>query len=263
MRLMGYPVGALFDASASLDGVPPEAFASLYSIMQAGGIEDVGQPMQDLVAMLGYGGYGFGVFWCDGDGPGIDAPLHGGVLSSVLEAYAAAGIAQHDPLIHALLTAREPLFWADFADASGAAESQKGRRLFAMAGVKAGASIPVDIAALGCRAALAVAAAPGVTAEAFAENFTRNGWVLRLAAAALGLVCGDKLAASIAGSLSPSEVSVLECLANGKRPREIAEHLGKSEHTIRNQIVSAQNRLGVRTKEQAVAKALRFGLIAP
>jgi DNA-binding CsgD family transcriptional regulator len=65
----------------------------------------------------------------------------------------------------------------------------------------------------------------------------------------------------VAGTLSSSERLVLAALAEGMRPREIAERLGKSEHTIRNQIVSAQQRLGVRTKEGAIAKALRFGLL--
>lgn len=262
---MGFPVGALFDADATLEGVPPEVFGSLYSIMQARGLEEIRHPMQDLIVVLGYGGYGFGVLWNDGDSLGVDAPLHGGVLSAVLPTYLADGAAHSDPLIKALLSAREPLLWAEFYEAFGGDPESRdaARRVFADAGVAAGASIPVDIAALGCRAALAVAAAPGMAHDAFAQRFALNGWVLRLAAAALGLVCGDKLAASIAGNLSPSEIAVLRGLANGQRPREIAGDLGKSEHTIRNQIVSAQTRLGVRTKEQAVAKALRFGLIVP
>lgn len=262
---MGLPVGALFDASATVEGVPPEAFGSLYSIMRARELDEIGQPMQDLVAMLGYGGYGFGVLWNEAGTHGVDIPLHGGVLSGVLPLYVTNGIAQDDPLVLALMTARDPLIWADFAEsmAETAPGRDAARRLFAAAGISAGASIPVDIAALGCRAGLAVAAAPGMTKAAFADAFAMNGWVLRLAAVSLALVCGDKLAARIAGALSPSEVTVLEGLASGERPREIAERLGKSEHTIRNQIVSAQNRLGVRTKEQAVAKALRFGLIVP
>ena len=61
--------------------------------------------------------------------------------------------------------------------------------------------------------------------------------------------------------LTPSEIAVMNALAKGMRPQQIAEELGKSEKTIRNQITSAKARLGARTRDQALSYALGFGLI--
>ena len=58
----------------------------------------------------------------------------------------------------------------------------------------------------------------------------------------------------------------LECLywvMAGKSSTDIAAILGISRHTVDEHIAAACRRLGVRTRTQAVAEALRLGLLSP
>ena len=222
-------------------------------------------PVGRLVAALGYGGFSFGLVW--GDEPLIKGSvgLAGGNLATVVSPYLDADLTARDPVVRLLRRARDPVLWSPFLrnpprGPQGGAMAEIAR-LLEGSGISTGATIPVDVGAAGCRAGLAISSAPGMDIDGFDARFAENGWLLRLAALSLGQALGDTLLARIRVSLSTSEQIVLKALAQGMRPREIAERLGKSEHTIRNQIVSAQQRLGANTKEQAIATALRFGLL--
>jgi len=61
--------------------------------------------------------------------------------------------------------------------------------------------------------------------------------------------------------LSEREVSVLRLVADGCDTSEIAERLSYSERTIKNVIHDVTSRLQLRNRSQAVAYALREGLI--
>jgi pimeloyl-ACP methyl ester carboxylesterase/DNA-binding CsgD family transcriptional regulator len=55
--------------------------------------------------------------------------------------------------------------------------------------------------------------------------------------------------------LTPSESAVLNLLARGLDNRQIAERLGKREKTVRNQVSAIFDKLGVRTRAEAIVKA--------
>jgi pimeloyl-ACP methyl ester carboxylesterase/DNA-binding CsgD family transcriptional regulator len=55
--------------------------------------------------------------------------------------------------------------------------------------------------------------------------------------------------------LTPSEQAVLQLLARGLDNRRIAEQLGKGEKTVRNQVSSIFDKLGVRTRAEAIVFA--------
>jgi len=63
------------------------------------------------------------------------------------------------------------------------------------------------------------------------------------------------------GPLTGREVAVLELLAEGLPHEEIGRRLGISAETVRSHLRKACDRLGATTRTQAVAKALRMGLI--
>ena len=63
------------------------------------------------------------------------------------------------------------------------------------------------------------------------------------------------------GGLSNREVAVLRRVADGLDTREIAQQLSYSERTIKNVIHDVTTRLQLRNRSQAVAYALREGLI--
>ena len=71
-----------------------------------------------------------------------------------------------------------------------------------------------------------------------------------------GFVGVDAVPGLEAWGLTPSERSVLACVAQGLDNRTIALQLGKGEKTVRNQISSIFAKLGVRTRAEAIVRAL-------
>jgi DNA-binding NarL/FixJ family response regulator len=59
--------------------------------------------------------------------------------------------------------------------------------------------------------------------------------------------------------LSPRELEVLRLIADGLRNRAIAERLGISEQTVKNQLTSIVHKLGVNNRTTAVLYAVRHG----
>jgi DNA-binding NarL/FixJ family response regulator len=64
------------------------------------------------------------------------------------------------------------------------------------------------------------------------------------------------------GKLTQREIDVLCLLAEGLQHEEIGRRLGISAETVRTHLRKASDRLGAATRTQAVATALRLGLIA-
>ena len=59
-----------------------------------------------------------------------------------------------------------------------------------------------------------------------------------------------------AGPLTAAEAAVLELLARGLDNHAIAQQLGKSEKTVRNQVSTIFDKLGVRTRAEAIVQAI-------
>lgn len=66
---------------------------------------------------------------------------------------------------------------------------------------------------------------------------------------------------SPSGKLTQRELDVLGLLAEGLQHEEIGRRLGISSETVRTHLRKASDRLGASTRTQAVATALRLGLI--
>lgn len=67
---------------------------------------------------------------------------------------------------------------------------------------------------------------------------------------------------SRSSSLTERELEVLRLLADGLRHEEIGKRLGIGSETVRTHLRKASDRLGAATRTQAVATALRQGLIS-
>jgi DNA-binding NarL/FixJ family response regulator len=65
-----------------------------------------------------------------------------------------------------------------------------------------------------------------------------------------------------AQTLTPRELEVLGLLADGLAHDEIAQRLGIGSETVRTHVRKASSRLGASTRTQAVATAIRLGLIS-
>ncbi|MFL5963829.1 MAG: response regulator [Gaiellaceae bacterium] len=67
---------------------------------------------------------------------------------------------------------------------------------------------------------------------------------------------------TVGKTLTQRELDVLALLAEGLRHEDIGQRLGISSETVRTHLRKASDRLGASTRTQAVATAMRLGLIA-
>lgn len=66
-----------------------------------------------------------------------------------------------------------------------------------------------------------------------------------------------------AAGLTPAEVAILDLVAEGLDNRAVAERLGKSEKTVRNQLSVVFSKLGVHSRAQAIVVALAGREVSP
>ena len=83
-----------------------------------------------------------------------------------------------------------------------------------------------------------------------------------------GLVCArvrtlvrEARVTGATASLTPREVEVLRFAAEGKSNKEIAQQLGIWLQTIKSHLHNAYEKLGVKTRREAVARAVRIGVL--
>ena len=62
-------------------------------------------------------------------------------------------------------------------------------------------------------------------------------------------------------ALTDRELDVLQRLAHGRSTREVADEMGVSDETVKSHVKQIFRKLGVRDRTQAVAEALRRGLV--
>ena len=67
----------------------------------------------------------------------------------------------------------------------------------------------------------------------------------------------------VASPLSARQVEIIDCVAKGMTNDQVARLLGVSASTVKNHLYTACRRLGAASRSQAVAEAIRLGLIAP
>jgi len=117
---------------------------------------------------------------------------------------------------------------------------------------------------LGARAVLARDAQPAeITA---AVEAAAAGLVVLDAAGAESLLAhlpalGRAVARPGAETLTPREIEVLGLLAEGEGNKQIARHLGISEHTVKFHVGSILAKLGAGSRTEAVTLGVRLGLI--
>ena len=71
----------------------------------------------------------------------------------------------------------------------------------------------------------------------------------------------DETAEGVFSPLTPREIEILDCVAQGNSNKEIAFSLGISDQTVKNHITSILRKLAVNDRTQAVIYALKHGWI--
>ncbi|BCJ88553.1 response regulator transcription factor [Effusibacillus dendaii] len=77
----------------------------------------------------------------------------------------------------------------------------------------------------------------------------------------IGETVGSPVRIARKGSLSKREIEVLQRMSDGDSIKGMAVEMGISEYTVREYIQSAMRKMGVQHRAQAVAEAIRHGMI--
>ena len=225
----------------------------LFDLSAAQTLGDLTSATDELMGELELGGYKFCVANAEASGLVVRAVIAGGDLSvaeSVLTGQRRGN--PEEPLARTYWT-QQTVLWSEFISPRNPAPVQRTDGPFEALGVTCGASIPVISRSGRKRASLCVSGAKDEPAELFDRRFPQIAPVLRMSGLAMfefGLELARK---RVATHLSSSEADVLDLLAAGFRPKEIAGRLSKSESTVRNQIAAAREKLGAESALQAVA----------
>lgn len=218
-----------------------------------------------LTSALGYHSYALGVFLTDGgEISGGRIAFGEGPMRAAAEVYLRDGHATGDPIARRLATAQDGFTLERYFDRP--VDRVPGATLAAVIanfnahGLRNIAMTPLA-GPLGARhGALALAGPSDLAPKAFAALFRETGWLAELGATFI-VARLHGLAPDGVPALTASERQVVEALAQGLRPGEIAARLGKSDRTVRHQIDSARARLGASTNAGLVAFAIRLNLI--
>ena len=249
------------------DGKKPDSnraawaqLGALQTLARCTSLQSMRKPLGELTAALELGGYKFCIATPEPDGYRIRAVIAGGALDTAPEGFLGAKIGPNDPILWESYRSIAPVSWTPyFADTLLMAAS--GVNQLAEKDVTCGASIPILSQANTCRATLCVSGRPHEEPECLDLRLPAFWPLLRLAGLALfeaGMAEATERAQS---DLTPSEVAVLSALSDGKRIKDVAYEMGKSERTIRNQLDSARLRIGASTTIEAVVRWQRSNLM--
>ena len=71
----------------------------------------------------------------------------------------------------------------------------------------------------------------------------------------------SELSGAATEELTPREIEVLQLVAEGLPNKQIASHLGISEHTVKFHVDAILGKLGAHSRTEAVTRAARLGLL--
>jgi DNA-binding NarL/FixJ family response regulator len=104
--------------------------------------------------------------------------------------------------------------------------------------------------------------ASAIHSVAAGEVMVSPGLARHIAASYAALLARERPTVRGAGNdLTEREFDVLRLVAAGHSNRAIAASLGLSEHTVRAHLRSVSRKLGVQNRVQAVAEAVKLGLV--
>lgn len=233
---------------------------ALQALARGASLELMHGPLSALIGSLDLGGYKFCVAMPETDGYRIVAVIAGGDLHTSPEGFLDTKIGPDDPILWESYRSSTPVSWSPYFS-NPYLLNVSGVNTLAKRGVTSGASIPIMSRNHNCRASLCVS---GAKAEAPTELDLRLPafWpLLRLAGLALFETGIAEAAERERSGLTQSEIAVLSSLADGLRIKDVAEKLGKSERTIRNQLESARTRLDAATTVEAVVRWKRASTV--
>lgn len=233
---------------------------ALQTLARCTSLQSMRRPLGELTDALELTGYKFCIATPEPDGYRIRAVIAGGALDAAPESFLDAKIGPNDPILWESYRSISPVSWTPYFSDAHLMEAS-GVNQLADKGVTCGASIPILSQANTCRATLCVSGGSQEDPGCLDLRLPAFWPLLRLAGLALVEAGMAEAAERSQSDLTRSEVAVLSALSTGKRIKDVADEMGKSERTIRNQLDSARLRIGAATTIEAVVRWQRSSLM--
>jgi len=235
------------------------AFDAVASAQHANTISELNGVVGETFKALGFDVY-LGVNAVDPAGqPNVEL-LFGQAPDAWYAHYQQHGYEKSDAIIREMLSSTEPLFWSDLANRRTIAEVEL--RVLNEAGdfgLKDGFMTPLHNLDGSISAVLLM----GSTIDPRDPDVRAAAHLLSLYYGSIGrrLLAASKGRLTKARPLTPRQRECLLWVRMGKSSADIGDLLGLSAETVNDHIAAACQRLGVRTRVQAVAEAAVHGFI--
>jgi len=165
-----------------------------------------------------------------------------------------------DPVVRRIKRDLSPFLWSEATPFAQEEDSAQVNRLFGDAGefpLKAGLAVPL----ITLEGAAATVSLGGEAVDLPPEA---RGMIAMISTFAIARAIGlrDRERKRMRAKLTPREVECLKWAADGKTEWEISAILNVSEHTADKHLANAHRKLGAANRAQAVANAIRWGLLS-
>jgi LuxR family transcriptional regulator, quorum-sensing system regulator BjaR1 len=176
-----------------------------------------------------------------------------------MERYLDQGYVHVDPVIHRIECDLSPFLWSESAPFAQGERSALVQRMFGEAGefgLKAGFAVPM----ITIEGAIAAVSLGGKSTDL---PPAARGMIAMIStfAIARAIDLRDREHKRKRAKLTRREIECLKWAADGKTEWEISAILNVSEHTADKHLANAHRKLGAANRAQAVANAIRWGLI--
>lgn len=231
-------------------------------VLTASSLDALGREVRRVSRHLGFEHFLYGVRYVPPEGEACQFILSG-YPQDWMERYQAQGYAEIDPVVAHAYQHATPLIWRE------STFDTPSRKLFMeearASGVGSGVSVPVGC--LASETALVSIANPEFNQDALSHSVHAVGTLYVLSSymheAIRRLVFAPLAGASAPQSLTPRELECLRWWTGGKSAPQISVIMRISEDTVHFHMKNTKRKLGVRSKHQAIARAILLGLVSP
>lgn len=231
-------------------------------ILTASSLEMLGREVRRVSRHLGFEHFLYGVRYVPTEGDACQFILSG-YPPQWMEHYQAAGYAEIDPVVAHAYRHATPLIWRE-----GTFDTPE-RKIFMeearACGIGSGVSVPV-----GCmvnETALVSIANPEISKDALAHSVHAVGTLYVLSSylheAIRRLVFAPPSLVSDPQPLTPRELECLRWWTAGRSAPQIGRIMSISEDGVYFHMKNIKRKLGVRSKHQAIARAILLGIVSP
>lgn len=253
----------LFQAYESVD--TRDSYSTLEDfehVLKATSLDGLGREVRRVTRHLGFEHFLYGVRYAPPEGEACQFILSG-YPQSWMERYLAESYVDIDPIVAHAYQHATPLIWHEciFDTPSRKILMEEARAC----GLNSGVSVPT-----GCLAnemALVSIANPERNKDALAHTVHAVGTLFVLSSfvheAIHRLVLAPPAEGAAPQSLTPRELECLRWWAGGRSAPRISEIMKISEDTVHFHMKNIKRKLGVRSKHQAIARAILIGLVMP